>query len=134
MLETVSSRLVTAWSATGLPLALINETMPTSDEWAALTIRVTDARQRTSGAVGQRRIQRTGWILVKVATPAGHGVSRLSALARVVTDALETVDMPAPEGGEPVNTQASPGIGAPVTDGRWVMAVVSIPFWYSETK
>jgi len=145
MRELVSATFATGWRAArpDVGFALDNETaeLPPvgADSFALLTIMLTGARQMTTGGRGIRRVQRAGWLQVKLWTPANTGAAGAAGLAGTVLNLLEMVDMPSPiTGDEPVNTQAemaSPGRhAAGGEDGRWYMTLVRIPFTYAETK
>jgi hypothetical protein len=145
--EAIKAMFVAAWDAQlpGIPLALENEIMPTADTFGMLTIQHTGGAQRTTGGRGIRRVERTGYLNVKLWTPAGVGTSRspdeivagvaprLTELSAIVRGILEMVDIDAPSGGESITTQAAiPPVTS--TDGRWAMGLVRVPFTYAETK
>ena len=136
MRELVSTTFANGWLAAEplVPLALENETLPSSDSFALLTIQLTTSLQMTQGAPSTRRVQRNGWISVKLWGPANAGAMGVALLADRARTLLEMVDMPSPvTGDEPVTTLA--GVTRPAgTDSRWYMCVVQVPFWYSQTK
>jgi hypothetical protein len=91
-IELIDAAFVAAWpTATGnLPLALENEALPTSSSFGLLTIKHTVSQPRTSGGlVGTRRIERRGWIFVKLWTPSNQGRKGFSTLADIVRGILE---------------------------------------------
>lgn len=145
-MEAIEAAAAAAWAtaAAGVPLALVNEPLPTSDTFAALTVQLTTGAQTTSGPRGTRRTRRDGWIQIKLWSPAGAGMTRsaaevtagvlpkLSELADLVRGIVEETTFGASTP-DPVTTLAASSTPV-VTDGRWAMTVVRVPFWYAETK
>lgn len=135
MREAVTAAFITGWGATS-PLAIDNEPedMPSSGNFAALTITTTTSQQRTQGAPGTRRVKRNAWATVKLWVPAGERTAGMAVLVQLVRSLLEMVDIASPIAGEEaITTLAASGL--PVgTDGRWYIELVRVPFWYAETK
>ena len=76
-IEAICAAFVAAWPAASgnVPLVLDNEPHPAADTFALLSIQQTGAMQRTTGGVGIRRVERSGWIVVKLWAPAGAGIA-----------------------------------------------------------
>jgi hypothetical protein len=145
--ELISATFAAAWPTVSgdAPFALDNEVLPSSDTFALCTVMLTTSGTTTQGAPRTRRERTTGWIQVKLWTPAGVGVTRsqddiaagvtprATELAEAVKAIFRLKDLPAPVAGqEPLRT------GSPVTltigtDGRWFLQLVRTPFWYVET-
>jgi len=136
-IELISATFAAAWPAasSNVPYALDNRAieLPPTASFAALTITHTTAAQLTSGAAGSRFVDRNGWITVKLWGAAGAGRYGLAQLVGAVRAIFEMVNLPAPDGGEPLTTGASvtQEIG---TDTRWFTLMVRTPFSYYETK
>lgn len=139
MRELVSAAFIAGWTAAQpeVPFALEDEPLPTSDEFALLTIVPTTGGQMTQGRPGTRRVQRKIWIQVKLWSPAGAGAQRITQLGDDAQDIFELKSFPSPNAGdEPLTVQAATGIKrggtADATDGRWTMLVVRLPATYYE--
>lgn len=67
--------------------------VPTDDtEWARVMIRTATARTASLGNHnGRRRYEREGTLWIQLFTPAGIGLSRVYALAKILTDAFQAV-------------------------------------------
>lgn len=137
--EAIEAMFAAAWEMAEptVPLALINEPLPSTDERAQLSVQRGPSMQRTTGGVGIRRVERPGWIVVKLWAKVGgeQCAARLAQLVQAARGILEMVDIPGPAGGnnEPVSTLAD--VGAPVvTDGRWISTAVRVPMSWYETK
>jgi hypothetical protein len=145
--ELIAATFAAAWPAAseGVPFALDNEALPCADTFASCTVTLTTSGTTTQGARGTRRERTSGWIQVKIWTPAGVGVNRspddiavgeaprAAELAEAVKAIFRMKDLPSPVAAqEPLRT------GSPVTltigtDGRWFLQLVRTPFWYVET-
>lgn len=137
MRELISSTFAAAWATAQptVPLILENEAIPTGDTQALLTIVPTTSRQVTQGRTGARRVQRQGWIQVKLWTLANAGTATMAGLADAVGDVIEMIEIPDPTGGEPIVTQAAaPGPSGNSSDGRWFMGTVRVPFRWGDQK
>lgn len=138
MRELVMSVFATAWAvqAPGVPLALENEALPTSNTFALLTIQPTTSAQITMNRPGARRVKRSGWLQVKLWGPVNAGSAGLSALGDVAQGILELQSFPSPvPEDDPVTTYAAQaGAGGASTDGRFYMALVRVPFYWLETR
>lgn len=136
MRELIMSTFAAAWAtqAPTVPLALENEALPTSAQFALLTIVPTVSQQITMNRPGARRVKRSGWIQVKLWSPVDTGSASLSALGDVAQGILELKSFPSPvPGDDPVTTLAAQaGAGGAATDGRFYMAVVRVQYWFTE--
>lgn len=144
MREAISKAFIDGWTAAlpEIPFALENESRPSADAFAQLTIQLTTARQMTQGAIGTRRRQTYGWINVKLWSPANLGVvappiqdgrgPRSADMAAVVAGIFGETTIASPSGGEPIVTQ-SPVTQTIGTDGRFYMALVRTQFWFTQT-
>ena len=141
MRELVSATFVAGWGAAQplVPFALEDEALPSTDEFAVLTIVPTTGMQMTQGRAGTRRVMRRLWIQIKLWSPAGNGAARITELGDAAQNIFELQSLPSPiPGDDPLTIQAATGIkragSADATDGRWTMLLVRLPAWYSETK
>jgi len=135
MREAIKEAFVPAWNAatSDVPLALDNETMPTVDVWAALTITTTTSDQVTAGEPGNRLVARRGWAVVKIGVLVNTGDALLNQLCQAVRDILEMKLIPSPiAGDEPIDTFAASTQSGGV-DGRWYFQLVRTPFRWFET-
>jgi hypothetical protein len=136
MRELVAGTFLAGWTAAlpDVPLWLEGEVRPTSDRFARLSVVPSASAQLTVGRAGTRRIRRHGWAVVKLWGPSNAGVAGVAAMVDVVKTILEVVSLDSPNASdERLTTQAAntePG----GEDPRWLMMLVRIPFWYSETK
>lgn len=140
MRELVSATFATQWPVLHpeVPFALEDEAATIGDEFAMLTIIPTTARQATQGRPGTRRVRRDVWIQVKLWSPAGVGAKRITELGNDVQKIFELQSLVGPiAGDDPLTIQASTGFKrggqAGTTDGRWTMALLRFPAWYSDT-
>ena len=132
-IELIDAQMVAQWPTVsgGLPLALENEALPTADSFAMLTIKHTVADPYTAGPAGSRRVERRGWIFVKLWGPADAGRKGISTLADGVRSIFEGQQL-STGSGEPVTI--STGLTQEVgVDGRYYMVVVSFALRYYGT-
>ena len=140
MRELVSAAFAAAWPAAsgGVPFALENEALPSSNTFVQLTITPTTSAQATHGKRGNRKVTRRGWIQVKMWGPANAGSAGLAGLGDIAQSILEMTSFPSPvPGDDPVTTLASDGarrLGGSDEDGRWYMGVVRVPFVFFERR
>ncbi len=132
--EAIKAAFVVGWSTAqpAVPLALENEALPSADSFVHLAVTLPGGQQMTQGGRGTRRVQRSGWVIVKLWTLAGQGSAAADALAGSVRAILEESDIPGPVSGEPITMQVAVD-GPAATDARWFMTLVRVPFWFAET-
>lgn len=115
-----------------VPRILENEALDqTLDTFAMLTAIHTVSAQITAGAVGSRRVERRGYLSVKVWVKTDSGRKLASQLLDVARTIFECTSISSPPG-EPITIQAgsTQEVGS---DGRWYTAVVKFPFRYYAT-
>lgn len=138
MREVLTQAFVTGWTAGApdVPFCLENEALPTVDTFVLFSIVPTVSQQRTTGGPGTRRVERRGWVQVKLWGPVNAGSAGLATLGDVAQDILEMKSFPGPVlGDEPVTTYAAQaGPGGTSTDGRFYMALMRVPMVWWEQK
>lgn len=138
MREVVSAAFVDGWTAAapGVPYALENEVLalPESGNYATLTVTTTTSAQLTTGGPGTRKVQRNGWLVVKLWEAANTGGLGLSVLIDKVRSVFEMKNFASPVSGDQSLTTFATNGEPGGTDGRWAMALARTPFWYTETK
>lgn len=101
--------------------------------WARISIIHTASGQITTGGTGARRFERLGRIAVQLFADAGAGRAALAELADDVRTCLEGARMGYED--EPEHVHAYAGqTSSEDTDGRWLMAVVHVPFRYDQIR
>jgi hypothetical protein len=129
-IELVFATFAAAWPAASgsLPLALENEALPTAPSFGMVTIKHTVSQPRTSGGlVGTRRVERRGWIFVKLWGPVAVGRKGISTLADAVRGILEIQQL----GGSGDQLTIDAGLTQEAgTDDAYCMLVVQFPFRY----
>ncbi len=132
-IELIEATFATGWAAAQptVPFALENDPLPTSDAFVQLTTTFTTSNDTTQGALGTKRVQCNGWIVVKMWTPAGAGRALAAQLADSVRGIFEVVPLPSPVPGEE-SLLTQPGSTVTIgTDGRWFMQMRRIPMWFA---
>lgn len=135
-LELISSTFVTAWTTAQptVPFALRNEALPTADSFVLCTAMITSGKMTTQGPRGTRRIERNGWVQIKTWVLAGGGAAPSARLADAARQIFEGADLPPPtQNDETINFGAALTTD-PVTDGRWEMQVVRVPFRLAQRR
>lgn len=139
MRELVMGTFAAAWSvqAPSVPLVLENEAFPSGfTSLCMLTVTPTVSTQMTMGRAPFRRIRRQGWIQAKLWAPPDVGSRDLAALGDIVQDILEFRSLPSPlPEDDPITILgAQAGASGASTDGKFYLALVRLPFWYTETR
>src|SRR5690606_2111204 len=103
--------------------------------WVRVTFRPTVRVQATMGPAGGRRFEDRGLIFVQLFVDVGLGVKRIAELAGSVRDVYESRTIGSPELVTYAATRRTGGERDPrQTDGRWSMAIVTIPYWFDEQR
>jgi hypothetical protein len=135
-IRVVSAAFGTAWESArpAVPYCFEGELFDAKGvgTWARLSLRHTTSEQLTHGGAGTRRWARRGNLMVQLFAPIDGGRGLLADMAADVRTALEGLSLPGASG-EPFVTYAGATREAG-TDGAWLMAVVTIPFVYYETR
>lgn len=120
----------TGWTAlhpSDVPVVFDNEAALAVDAWARLSIVHTVRRQATMGPRGARRFASQGRIAVQIFVPSNTGTELANQLAddaRLVLEGTETI-----VASQPLCIYAGAS-GPNLTDGRWLMKLVTLPFTY----
>jgi hypothetical protein len=128
-IELVLAQFATQWAALQptIPFVLENEAMSAADTFALCTVTHTAGAQISQGNTGNRRVERKGFIFVKLHAPVDVGRRQTSQLADTARTIFECVTLAASP--EPVTVLAGETIEVGV-DGRWYMTMVRFPFRY----
>lgn len=128
--QAIITQFKTAWAVShpaDAPIVLDNEIGETTSKWVRLDVQYTTSQQVTMGSAPNRKFRRNGIVMVQLFSPANQGRGPLADLATDAREALEGKHL-----GElhlhAGSTQKQP------TDGVWAMAVVTVPFWFTETR
>ena len=123
----------TAWDTTGFIALYENvagEPPATPSPWARITLRHSGGGQGSlSGALGTKRWDRNGVLIVQVFVPNGEGLSQAYSLAKIVLDAYEGVSSPLR--GVWFRNARINEVGP---DGEWFQVNALIDFTYDEIK
>lgn len=136
-IEALTQRWVDTWPALqpSVPYAFRGETIDAAATWVRVTFRGLTREQATMGPVGGRRFEDRGLIFVQLFADVGTGDRLLARLAGSVREVYEARTI----GSEELVTFAAarqPGgdRDSRLSDGRWEMAVVTIPYWFDEQR
>lgn len=129
-IEALTQRWVDAWPALRptVPFTFEGEVTDSADAWVRVTFLPTVRAQGTLGPEGSRRFESRGQVFAQIFAPLGAGVQLLHQLAddvRKVYEARRIADEIVTYAG---TTRMGPG------DGRWVMAVVTVPYTFDELR
>ncbi|MBA3421653.1 MAG: hypothetical protein H0U12_07140 [Thermoleophilaceae bacterium] len=127
-IELVGQRFVERWAIESINVAfsLENEAAPDAETFAALSVQHTYSSQASLGA--RPRMERRGWIYVKLWGPCNKGRQGTSRLADAARRVFERQSLGA---GEPLIVFA--GLTREIgVDGRWYRSSVQFPFTYYE--
>jgi hypothetical protein len=129
--QTVYSTFKTGWEAAypAVPYVFDNETKDTKglDEWVRVIVRHTSGGQDSLGAVGNRRYERRGLVLIQLYAAVNRGLLRLDELANTALGLFEgkTIDQVFFYDARP---QEAP------KEGQWARLNVIVEFTYDEIK
>lgn len=140
-IKALSLAFTTGWALAqpAVPFAIGNEdgelpTIPpaTADRFAYFQVITTTSDNATGGEVGQRLVERRGWVQVKLWVPAGERTEGIGVLIETVRTIFEMQNIAGP-GSETIDVFAmsTDTIG---TDGRWYMKLARAPYRVYETK
>ncbi len=123
----------TAWDTTGFTALYPNvpgEPPKAQVPWARVTLQHTGGGQGSlSGALGTKKWDRNGVLIVQVFVPNGEGLSQAYSLAKIVTDAYEGVSSPLR--GVWFRNARINEVGP---DGEWFQVNALVDFMYDEIK
>lgn len=117
-----------------VPFVLDDEEFQAPATWARFSIVHTVSNQISMGGPGQRRFERRGRIAVQLFGEVNQGSAQLAGFADDVRTLLECKSIivaPNDYVRTYAGTTTKPSGG---TDGRWAMRLVTIPYWYTETR
>lgn len=128
--EAIKQRWIDAWPGLqpSVPYTFDNELYDAPATWARVSVLHTVREQTTSGPTNGRRFEARGQIFVQLFGEVNVGSKPLSLLADSVREVFESRRI-----GDEVVTYAGSTRESP-TDGRWAMRVVTVPFFYDETR
>lgn len=124
--EELAQLFSAGWSSRrpAVPLALEGESFDAADQWARFSV-IHATRHQTTFGGGTRRVEVRGFAAVQLFAPANAGQLELAAMAEDARSVLDGVT------GAIVTTYQ--GTTRPAgEDGRWIVALVVVPFWYVE--
>lgn len=126
--KSIYDRFITQWGSTSA-FTFENEkfTPPPELPWVRLSVRNLTGEQETLGPIGLRKYDRRGIIAIQVFVLADTGLSQADALSKTAQDIFEGVSFSG------VHTDNS-NIRENGIDGKWLMMLVEIFFFYDETK
>lgn len=133
--EACYQRFIDNWTATPLVDTTFAQEVgfvpPPKRLWARLTVRNTGSGGQTLGATGFRRFTRLGFVFIQVFGPLSDDQDGEGQLDPLIQDALKIFESVSFSGlrffqGTPRETGDD--------DGKWVTAIVELPFDYDETK
>jgi len=130
-LEALAQRWVDVWPTLqpGAPYSFEGETSDAAPTWARVTFRPLAEDQATLGRPA--RFEHRGMIFVQLFADLDQGRAPLDALVESVREVFAARAIAV--GSEEITTYAGPARSLP-SDGRWLMAVMSIPYWFDEQR
>ena len=139
-IQELSKAFTTGWplAQPAVPFAIWNEPgqLPSSppgnaDRFALLQIITSTSDNATAGGVGERLVERRGWIQVTLWVPAGERTDGMGLLVESVRSIFEMKNIGS--GGETIDVFAASA--QPIdNDGRWDSKMVRAPYRVYETK
>ncbi len=114
-----------------IPWTPTNEIMEAEDEWVRIMIAPALSRQTAIGTL--KRWTRSGVIGVQIFSPANAGTLRVSQLADDIRTVLEGQFISVTGTDQPVVTLGGSS-GTPVSDGKWLMQLVTFPYSWDELR
>lgn len=144
-IQAISKVFASGWTIAQptVPFAIENEfggalpTIPpaTADRFAFMRVVTTTSNQATAGGVGERLVERNGWIRVKFWVPAGERTDGVWVLIEAAKGILEMKDIAGPPGDdETIDTFTGSVSDTDDGDGRWFTKLLSVPYTFYETK
>lgn len=137
--EALTQRWIDAWTAATapatIPYAFEGETIDAAATWVRVTFRGAARVQATMGPVNGRRFEDRGTIFVQIFVDIGLGARTAATIAGAVRTVYEGRTIGSSELVTYAATHRTGGERDPrQTDGRWSMSVVTIPYWFDETR
>jgi len=137
-IEAMTQRWIDAWptASSSVPYTFRGETFDAVPKWARVTFRPTLRVQATMGRPA--RYEDRGVIFVQLFADVGLGEKPLVEMAGCVRTVFESLALSADLLVTFAATRRMGGDdgrgGVVVDDGRWVMSVVTIPYWFDEQR
>lgn len=137
-IEAMTQRWIDAWPGLqpSVPYTFRGEAMDAAPAWARVTFRPSLRLQATLGRPA--RFEDRGTIFVQLFSDVGGGELALVTLAESVRAVYESRTIGSEELVTFAATRRFGGDdgrgGTVVDDGRWIMSVMTIPYWFDEQK
>lgn len=135
-LEALTQRWIDTWPGLQptVPYYFEGETHDSAATWVRITFRPAVRVQATMGPSGGRRFEERGVIFVQLFLDIGLGVKPLATLAGSVRAVYESRTISTSELVTYAASRRTGGDRDPrLSDGRWEMSVMTIPYWFDET-
>ena len=125
--ESIYEAFKVGWSGE-TPFYYDNEIAKMDDDpWVRLVVRHNKGDQETLGAVGNRKFERGGLVIVQVFVPLDLALARADELASLVQDIFEGKTIENVRFHGVLTREIGP-------DTKWYQLNVEAPFYYNETK
>lgn len=95
--DSIQGMIKRAWGFTGRDIFYVSipkDRMKGREPFLRISIHHQGGGQRTLGGRGERRFERTGFVMAQIYTPAAKGLQESYQLAKVISDAIEGNDSP----------------------------------------
>lgn len=126
--KAIYDRFITEWGNTSIFTFENEKFIPPEDTpWVRLSVRNITGEQETLGPIGLRKYDRRGIIAMQIFVLADTGLAQADALSKTAQDIFEGISFLG------VHTDNS-NIKESGIDGKWLMMLVEIFFFYDETK
>jgi len=136
-LELLTQRWIDTWPGLqpAVPYAFEGESHDSAPTWVRVTFRPAVRVQATIGPPGSRRFEDRGLIFVQIFVDIGLGVKPIADLSVSIREVYEARTIGSQELVTYAATRRTGGERDPrPTDGRWSMAIVTIPYWFDEQR